>query len=340
MNPLYSTPLHGVACEPFCDHKNHKIKQHVNISFNKLDLNNFNKPSQQTNKPNWVLEDNGERYRSLVSLTIKNQKTKSAIKNDLTQYLLKIDCQGKGVFNINKTNIDISWHNKGTDSAHYFQTIGLALWLEINNVLCIHANALAYQDQAVAFVAPSRTGKTTLTAELCKKDFSLMTDDMMALHKQDNGYLIYPSWPVARMWPETLDLIESKSNPEELSKVHELFAKKTININENSGFNFCSEPKKLKTIYILNRIEANTEANNNEDSTVCNITPLSSAQAVIILIQNSILGSAYQALNIEQQRFIKLTECVKNVKVKKITYVSGKQHLKKIKERIIKDLNE
>ncbi|WP_077342119.1 hypothetical protein [Pseudocolwellia agarivorans] len=331
MNPLYKIPLHGVACEPFCDHKNHKVEQHITIRFTALNLNTFNQECIENKEANWVMEDNGERYQSTVSLYIQDQKANNP------KYILKVDCQGKGLFKIDKNNIEVSWHNQGTDSAHYFQTIGMALWLEINNVLCIHANALAYKDQVIAFVAPSRTGKTTLTAELCKNEFSVMTDDMMALHQQDKEYTIYPSWPVARMWPETLEIINNK-NTNELEKVHQDFAKKIVKINKNSGFNFCEQPKKLKTIYILNRVE-NTE-NNNKISTVCNITTLSSAEAVILLIQNSILGSAYKALSLEQQRFIKLTQLVKNVSIKKITYLSGKQYLNTVQEIIINDLSE
>jgi hypothetical protein len=279
------------------------------------------------------MEDKGERYQSTVSLTINQVET-----SQLPQYLLKIDCQGKGLFTISKNNIDVSWHNQGTDSAHYFQTIGLALWLELNNILCIHANALAYKEHAIAFVAPSRTGKTTLTAELCKSEFAVMTDDMMALHQEDKDYIIYPSWPVARMWPETLEIIDNQ-NTDELVKVHESFAKKIININKDSGFDFCNQAKKLKTIYILKRIEESAEVNST-NSNVCNITTLPSAEAVILLIQNSILGSAYKALLLEQHRFIKLTELVQNLSVKRITYFSGKQYLSTVREVIVNDLKK
>ncbi len=332
MNLLYKIPLHGIACKPFCDLKNHEIKHSININFSELNLNTFNN-SIKEKAPDWIMEDKGERYQSIVSLTI-NQNQQQPLKTP--QYLLKIDCQGKGLFTISKNNIDVSWHNQGTDSAHYFQTIGLALWLELNHILCIHANALAYKEHAIAFVAPSRTGKTTLTAELCKSEFAVMTDDMIALHQEDKDYIIYPSWPVARMWPETLEIIDNK-NTDELVKVHESFAKKIININKNSGFDFCNQPKKLKTIYILNRVEQ-INKNNDETSNVCNITTLSLAEAVILLIQNSILGSAYKALSLEQQRFFKLTELVKNVKIKKITYLSGKQYLAEVRQTIINDL--
>jgi hypothetical protein len=77
----------------------------------------------------------------------------------------------------------------------------------------MHAIALAFGVKAIALKAPSRGGKSTLSASLCKHGFAVMTDDMMALHislgdmGNDLGnvdYEIYPSWPVARMWPDSL----------------------------------------------------------------------------------------------------------------------------------------
>lgn len=336
MNSLYKLPLHGIACEPFCDREKFDVIQSINISFKTLDNNTFNKQSDE--QPHWVIEDEGKRYKTKISLAIQDQNSNNSNVVNNPKYLLKIDCQGKGLFKIDKNNIEICWNEKGTDSAHYFQTLGLALWLELNNILCIHANALAYKNKAIAFVAPSRTGKTTLTAELCKSEFSVMTDDMMALHKQNNEYVVYPSWPVARMWPETLTIIGNEYNKNELNKVHEKFDKKVVVINKKNGFDFCDIPKKLKTIYILNRVEENIDQCNTH-SNICNITRLSSAEAVILLIQNSILGSAYKALSIEQSRFLKLAELIENVKVKKITYLSGKQHLSKIKQMLINDLH-
>ena len=330
MNPLYKLPLHGIACEPFCDRENANVEQSININFKTLNSKTFDESNNIL--PHWTIEDAGERYKTKVSLTIQNKSV-----NNPT-YLLKVDCQGRGLFKIDKKNIDVCWDEIGTDSAHYFQTVGLALWLELNNILCIHANALAYKNKAIAFVAPSRTGKTTLTAELCKSEFAVMTDDMMALHQKNNDYVVYPSWPVARMWPETLTIIGNQHNKNELNKVHERFDKKIVTVNKESGFAFCNEPKKLNTIYILNRVEKNNKT--NTPLNVCNITTLSSAEAVILLIQNSILGSAYKALSIEQIRFLKLAELVKNVRVKKITYLSGKEYLNEIKQALINDLNE
>lgn len=340
MNSLYKLPLHGVACMPFCERKDHEIVKQLTINFHSLSDGKL--IDLKTKSPLWLMSDKGDRYTTEVSLFSTDNKQNHTSNQG---YMLQVDCQGKGQFHVAKNNINIYWDTVGTDSAHYFQTIGLALWLELNKILCIHANALAYKDKAIALMAPSRTGKTTLTSYLCKNSFEAMTDDMIAIHSGGDGtYTVYPSWPVVRVWPETLALIPELSsaelgknkNKKLAQKVHQKFNKQTIQLNSESKLGFCQTAKPLNTIYLLNRIDG--LHNKPESSKSCNITPLSSAQAVMLLIQNSIMGSAYKALNIEKQRVKAISELVSGIHFKQVSYVSGEQYLPEIEKEIIKDL--
>ena len=260
--------------------------------------------------------------------TVKN----SASSIDDTYYL-NVKCQGTGCFKVTKQSITIDWQAQGTGADHYFQTLAIALNLELNKVLCIHANALAYQDKAIAIVAPSRTGKTTLTAALSQNGFALMTDDMVALHKIEQGYEIYPSWPVARMWPDALNDIQLGEH-EQHQKVHQKFEKRIVNLEKTIGLSFCNQPKKLSVIYLLNRLP---EKQNN-DVPLCEIVPIATAQAIIILLQNSILGSCYRELNLEKSRVKAFSKLLVNISFKQINYISGKEHLNEVGKLIKNDI--
>ncbi|MBL4763833.1 MAG: hypothetical protein JKX67_00910 [Colwellia sp.] len=345
MNPLFSLPLHGIACQPFCAQKTGKTPNVVQLKF--ADIN-----FDHALKPIWSLTDKRERYQSQVTLYQTDDKGVSSLATDLSNacfldtYYLKINCQGNGLFKISHNEITVDWQAKGTDAAHYFQTLTAALYLELNQVLCIHANVLAYNNQAIAFVAPSRTGKTTLTAALSQQGFGLMTDDMMALHynEEKNDYTVYPSWPVARMWPDSLAELVGDSSVV-CEKVHENFAKRIVtmdnsstdNNNENISVNFCAEPKKLKVIYLLQRHE--TIIAQSDKEAFCTISDIPAAQAVIILLQNSILGSAYSALKIEGKRVVALAKLLNNIKFKLLSYSSGKKNLFNVAEKIKQDMN-
>lgn len=321
MNPLFRLPLHGVFCVPFCGKKNKTLPIEVKLDFSSL---TFDKAL----KPIWSMTDAGERYHSEVNLY-----KEPASEN---QYYLNINCQGNGLFKISKNSITIDWQKEGTSADHYFQTLAVALNLELNNVLCIHANALAYQDKAIAIVAPSRTGKTTLTAALSQNGFALMTDDMVALHEVGQGYQIYPSWPVARMWPDALNELQSNANQpnEQYKKVHENFEKRIVNLEKTAGFEFCNQPQKLQVIYLLNRLPKTQ----NSNAPICEIVPIATAQAIIILLQNSILGSCYRTLNLEESRLKSLSKLLDNVSFKQINYISGKAHLSEVGKLIKSNL--
>lgn len=327
MNPLFNLPLHGVFSVPFCGTKNHNLPLEINLDFSCFTID-------ETLKPIWSMIDQGERYHSEVTLykATTTTNTHSTSPNP-ESYYLNVNCQGNGAFKITKNNITINWQAQGTGADHYFQTLAIALNLELNNVLCIHANALAYQDKAIAIVAPSRTGKTTLTAALSQNGFALMTDDMVALHENEQHYEIYPSWPVARMWPDALNDIGLNAVGS-LQKVHENFEKRIVNLQSVNGLNFCDKPKKLQVIYLLNRLPEEQSSK----AAVCEIVPIATAQAIIVLLQNSILGSCYRALNLEKSRVKSLSKLLENISFKQINYSSGKQHLTEVGKLIKSDL--
>jgi predicted ATPase len=337
MNPLFSLPLHGIACNPFCVKNSAEAPFNIQLEFNQIDL-------EQSEKPQWSLIDQGERYQSEVLLfkgspnkEEKKEHKKSTINQNDTYYL-SVNCQGNGLFKINNNNITVDWQANGTNEAHYFQTLAAALYLELNDILCLHANALAFKDNAVAFVAPSRTGKTTLTTFLSQHGFSMMTDDMMALHynEKTTEYIIYPSWPVARMWPDSFaELVGNQDIKSE--KVHANFAKRLVSIDnrKNNIVDFCNEPKKLKVIYLLKRHDNLIGQNEG----FCKITDIPASEALILLLQNSILGSAYKALGKEQTRVILLAKLLNKIQFKQISFSSGKDNLRYVCEKIKEDLS-
>lgn len=311
MNTLFELPLHGLSCLPFCKAtSSYEYKVHLQTT-----LFNINSPLI------WEKKESGERYKTHIQLFHNSAVTP-------LNYQLKIQCQGSGIVNVNKDEIRVNWETKGTDFAHYFQSFVAALWLEINHVLCVHANALAFHEEAIMLVAPSQMGKTTLSMALCQQGFSLMTDDMTALHCNSDNYYIYPSWPVARIWPDTFQL--TNELPSLYKKVHESFNKRTLS-SACKHINFSTTVKKLSTIYLLNRVENSTK--------VCEMVELSHTQAIIHLLQNSILGDAYRALNIEQSRLKALVKLIEKISFKQVNYRSGINNIALVAECIKNDLN-
>jgi hypothetical protein len=60
-----------------------------------------------------------------------------------------------------------------------------------------HASAVVWGGEAIAFLGPSRSGKTSLALELCARGASFMADDVLALETRDGALFANPGSPVA-----------------------------------------------------------------------------------------------------------------------------------------------
>ncbi|HLL91444.1 MAG TPA: hypothetical protein VK252_00785 [Solirubrobacteraceae bacterium] len=60
-----------------------------------------------------------------------------------------------------------------------------------------HASAVVVDRRAVAFVGPSRSGKTSVALELCRRGASFLADDVLALERDNWGLVGHPGSPLA-----------------------------------------------------------------------------------------------------------------------------------------------
>ena len=183
-------------------------------------------PTQQG--PIWRLSTQGERYSSVIELF-----------DVPTGNLLHIECQGTGSFQYQGNEINVSWQDGGTGFEHYLQTIGLSLWLEMRGMLCIHANAIKTERGVIGIIAPSQTGKTTLTAALAMRGMGMMSDDMMAMHTTAEGPKVFPGWPQMRMWPEVAR--HFVQDVDSLQRVHHRFEKRIVESGAQNELRFSSK---------------------------------------------------------------------------------------------------
>jgi hypothetical protein len=238
---------------------------------------------------------------------------------------LSIQCQGSGLFRFTAEGIAIEWIPGGTGPAHYFFNHALPLWLETRGIPVLHASAAVMSDQVVALLGPSGMGKSTLCASLVHTGWRFLTDDGLSLHEDPaSNWRCLSGPPMFRLWPGSLEKLEHETW-RDLSRVHADFEKRAVPV-ATSGVVKREGAPTLSAIFILERLE-----------TSCGdivISDYSGGEALIGLIEHTLLASVASALGLAPQRMQQLSRLVERVTVRGLTYPSGKANWPRIEEVI------
>jgi hypothetical protein len=83
----------------------------------------------------------------------------------------------------------------------------LAWILRLSGRICLHASVVARDGRAMAFVAPTGYGKSTLAAAMIEQGYAGMTDDAAALSRHGDGYIVHPGFPQMGLRAPSLDAL-------------------------------------------------------------------------------------------------------------------------------------
>ena len=147
--------------------------------------------------------------------------------------------------------------------------------------LVFHASAVEIAGGAVAFVAESGRGKSTLAAGFAIGGFRFLTDDGLVVEACGDGYQALPSHPSIRLWEDS----EAALIPPgaETAPALEFTSKSRFLAGE--GIAFCDRPRPLRRVYFL--------GDGSADDIV--FPRLSAAEALLEWVKHSFL------LDIEEQ---------------------------------------
>ena len=77
-----------------------------------------------------------------------------------------------------------------------------------------HASAVTVPGGAVAFLARTGMGKSTLAASFALEEAEFLTDDALIIEESDSGCLVKPSHPSLRLWGDSKDALIVPGTPE------------------------------------------------------------------------------------------------------------------------------
>jgi hypothetical protein len=224
---------------------------------------------------------------------------------------LQIHVAGDGLFSYHGDSIDIAGDHAGFGLSHYLAGIGLAIPLEIRGVVCLHANSVSCNDILIALLGTSTAGKSTLSAALCRRGHGLHTDDMIALHPEDGDWRIYPGQERMRLWPDSAAWMLGEEGADALPRVDARYEKRVLDV-DTAQIEASRRACLLSRLYLLDR----------NDEGRFGISCLTESESLVVLMQESLIGSAAKALGIEVERFARLAAICRRIPLRRLSYPS------------------
>ena len=138
--------------------------------------------------------------------------------------------------------------------------------------LVLHASAVELGAVAVAFLAQSGGGKSTLAASFTKDGDRLMVDDGVQIERGDGGYIALPGDPSFRLWEDSEAELVTDDTPIAPSAGY-TYKRRFLG---GGAFAFCDEARPLARIYLLGE---------DVDASL-SITPLLGRAALLPLLEH------------------------------------------------------
>jgi hypothetical protein len=162
------------------------------------------------------------------------------------------------------------------DACTYLLGPVMGFVLRLRGVICLHASAIVTGAGAIALAGPAGAGKSTLAAAFGSGGFPVLSDDVVALVDEGEGFLVQPGYPRVNLWPDSARALFGLENP--LPQITPTWDKQYLALDEN-GCPFAMEPSVLRAIYVLGEREAGM------DEAIIEEVP--GSEAFMMLVANS-----------------------------------------------------
>jgi hypothetical protein len=143
------------------------------------------------------------------------------------------------------------------DACTYLLGPVLGFVLRLRGMICLHASAVAVDEQAIALVGPPGAGKSTTAAMFAQRGFSVIADDVVALAEDEKNFQVQLGYPRLNLWSDSVGALFGSD--EALPRITPNWDKRYLALGDN-GFGFATKPLPLGVVYLLGSREAGLEA--------------------------------------------------------------------------------
>jgi hypothetical protein len=202
----------------------------------------------------------------------------------------------------------------------------LPLALNLQGVITLHSSAVLLPQGAVAFVAESGTGKSTLASLFGSMGHTLITDDVLAVTEDSCGFSAAFGSPQVRLTEESLDFLVPKlGHSIDLERDYD---KKRLMVGDRKSVDN-STHFPLRTVYLIGR-------KRDEDAQGIQIDLLTPKVALPILMKYVTNIVLFEPDHFARQ-FSSIARLVQRVAVKRIEYPTGLELLPSVCDAVTND---
>ncbi len=162
------------------------------------------------------------------------------------------------------------------DTVTYLLGPVMAFLCQVRGTTCLHGSAIAVDGRAIILVGPQGAGKSTTAAAFARAGFPLISDDLILLQESEQGLTVEPSYPVLRLWPESVTHLFGDADA--LPRISPSWDKRGFNTSED-GHLFQANALPLAAVFFLGP--------RGESELAPTLTPIAGTSALVRLVSNS-----------------------------------------------------
>jgi hypothetical protein len=133
-----------------------------------------------------------------------------------------------------------------------------------------------------------------------------------------------------RLWPDEAQYF--LGHYEDLERVHPAYSKRRVPVGPDGFGTFCDASQPMACLYLPERRDP------EEGGMEIVIMPVSPRDAVIELVRHSFTPRVVEAIGLQPQRLDFFAQMVQQVPMRRLSYPSGFEHLPRVREAILEDL--
>ncbi len=90
------------------------------------------------------------------------------------------------------------------DTLTYLLGTVMGFALSRRGITCLHGSVVEVDGFAIGLCGPAGVGKSTTAAAFARRNFRVLSDDVLILEEWGGQFVVRPSYPVLRLWPDSV----------------------------------------------------------------------------------------------------------------------------------------